>query len=105
MESADLEAARVNQYPRRPPAWCADFLGQDTKDKALAGDFKIPGFSLPANMPPAELLEKTPELPQLKVAIWKHLQISILCAWYKKLIPVSMLDKPNNKNGLIGVLL
>ena len=51
-------------------SWCREFLGREVKGQVLAGDVSLPGFTVPPEVPPPELLEKTPDLPQLKVAVW-----------------------------------
>ena len=52
--------------------WCREFLCGEVKGQVLAGDVRLPGFAVPPELPPPELLEKTPDLPQLKVAVWKR---------------------------------
>ena len=50
--------------------WCRSFLHDTITDMYLAGELVVPGKPCPAKEPPADLLEKPPIRPALRVATW-----------------------------------
>ena len=50
--------------------WCKEHFRTQVVHHVIDGDIKIAGFSVPSEKAPPELLEKEPEKPQLKAAVW-----------------------------------
>ena len=53
-------------------AWCQEFLEEYINGKLLAGEISFPGVIIPTETASAELLEKPPPRPQLKLAVWSE---------------------------------
>ena len=50
--------------------WCKEHFRAQVVQHVIDGGIKIAGFEVPSEKAPQELLEKEPEKPQLKVAVW-----------------------------------